>query len=334
VDHLLNWIRTTYDPQTLFWSWGGIILSLVVIHGFELVSPAQRGQSYRTIGFNCLATFAYLSLTPIANFMPGYVVTSAVQAAHGPWFAIDLPSIIADQSGLSRVALLALFAFVPLFIFDFFYYWFHRWQHMNRWAWEQHKLHHTDEALNVTTSFRVHWTEGGFRGILVSIPMAILFKITPVEAGIVTLFTGHWGYLIHANLRLPFGPLTSVLVGPQAHRIHHSILPEHRNRNFAAFFPIWDILFGTFHRPGSREFPPTGVVGEASRPPIKDVFFGPFVAWLSMTRSASRKALGPRTAQTDRHKGPAVHHPQARHNRRLSLAGPSSAVVARSASLS
>ena len=290
MDQLLSWITTTYSPQALFWGWGAFVLSVLVIHCFELVFPAQHGQEYRSLGFNGVATFAYLALTPFANFLPGYVVTSAVQAAHGPWFAINLPTIITDQSGWARVALLALFAFLPVLIFDFFYYWFHRWQHTSRWLWEQHKLHHTDEAVNVTTSLRHHWTEEGFRAILISVPMGILFQITPVDAGIVTMFIGQWGYLIHANVRLPLGVLTSVFVGPQAHRIHHSILPEHRNRNFAAFFPFWDILFGTFHRPGIQEFPPTGIPGEAARPPMKYVFFGPFIAWFSMTRSAWRDA--------------------------------------------
>jgi hypothetical protein len=99
VDQLLNWISAAYSPKAVFWAWGAIVLSLVIIHCFELVFPAQRGQNYRAIGFNSAAAFAYLTLTPIANFLPGYVVTSAVQAAHGPWFTINLPGIIADQSG-------------------------------------------------------------------------------------------------------------------------------------------------------------------------------------------------------------------------------------------
>jgi sterol desaturase/sphingolipid hydroxylase (fatty acid hydroxylase superfamily) len=177
--------------------------------------------------------------------------------------------------------MLFLFAFVPLFVFDFFYYWFHRLQHTNRWLWEQHKLHHTDEALNVTTAGRVHWSEEAFRSIFISLPMGLLFDIKPVDAGIITMAIGYWGLLIHANVRLPFGPLTRVLCGPQAHRIHHSILPEHGNRNFAAFFPVWDILFGTFHHP-EEAYPRTGVIGAPPRPSLHEVLFGPFVAWAAM----------------------------------------------------
>ena len=40
------------------------------------------------------------------------------------------------------------------------------------------------------------------------------------------------------------------------------IEPQHKDRNFAAFFPIWDILFRTFYFPKRDEFPDTGIVDE------------------------------------------------------------------------
>jgi sterol desaturase/sphingolipid hydroxylase (fatty acid hydroxylase superfamily) len=36
----------------------------------------------------------------------------------------------------------------------------------------------------------------------------------------------------------------------------------HFDQNFAAFFPIWDVLFGTYHYPKRDEYPSTGVHGE------------------------------------------------------------------------
>jgi sterol desaturase/sphingolipid hydroxylase (fatty acid hydroxylase superfamily) len=64
-----------------------------------------------------------------------------------------------------------------------------------------------------------------------------------------------WTFLIHANLKLSLGPLSWLVDGPQVHRIHHSQLPQHFDRNFAAFFPIWDVLFGTYYHPARGEFP-------------------------------------------------------------------------------
>jgi sterol desaturase/sphingolipid hydroxylase (fatty acid hydroxylase superfamily) len=39
-----------------------------------------------------------------------------------------------------------------------------------------------------------------------------------------------------------------VVYPPTGHRVHHSALPEHRDKNFAGIFPIWDHLFGTYYQ--------------------------------------------------------------------------------------
>ena len=37
-------------------------------------------------------------------------------------------------------------------------------------------------------------------------------------------------------------------------------MASHRaDKNFAAYFPIWDVLFGTYWHPRKGEFPPTGL---------------------------------------------------------------------------
>jgi sterol desaturase/sphingolipid hydroxylase (fatty acid hydroxylase superfamily) len=43
-----------------------------------------------------------------------------------------------------------------------------------------------------------------------------------------------------------------VLATPVFHRWHHTALNEGGNTNFAGTFPVWDILFGTYHMPEDR----------------------------------------------------------------------------------
>jgi sterol desaturase/sphingolipid hydroxylase (fatty acid hydroxylase superfamily) len=53
----------------------------------------------------------------------------------------------------------------------------------------------------------------------------------------------------HANLRLPAGldtALRRVLVTPDMHRVHHSVVPSETNSNFGFSLAIWDRLFGTY----------------------------------------------------------------------------------------
>src|SRR5262249_21623352 len=142
-----------------------------------------------------------------------------------------------------------LFPAVPFIAYDFFYYWTHRLQHTVPALWEQHKLHHMDESVYCISSGRHHWLEEGIRVFTLTLPMSILITIGSSLGMVAAFIYTYWAFVIHANVRLPFGPMTPVLCGPQLHRIHHSREPRHRDRNFAAFFPLWDILFGTYHRP-------------------------------------------------------------------------------------
>ena len=75
------------------------------------------------------------------------------------------------------------------------------------------------------------------------------------------------------------GMWTSVICGPQLHRIHHSIHPEHNNKNYAQVFPIIDIVFGTFYMPQNDEFPETGTYEIKSDEEVLQTFMKPFKYW-------------------------------------------------------
>jgi hypothetical protein len=62
----------------------------------------------------------------------------------------------------------------------------------------------------------------------------------------------------HLNVRFPMGRMITFVNSPQWHRIHHSAMPEHRDKNFASLLPLWDILFGTAWVPNPDEYPATG----------------------------------------------------------------------------
>ena len=98
--------------------------------------------------------------------------------------------------------LASLFYFL---ITDFFYYWFHRWQHTTSFLWEQHKFHHSEKSLNVTSTRRVHWLEDPLLLLFLGIPMGILFQFDGLAVGILTFIEILWLQFIHMNLRLELG---------------------------------------------------------------------------------------------------------------------------------
>ena len=119
--------------------------------------------------------------------------------------------------------------------------------------------------MNVTTAARQHLFENILLPVFVTIPMAILFKLPAINIAMLSLIPYAWQYVTHANIKLSFGPFWWLLASPNYHRIHHSLEPNHIDRNFAAWFPIWDIIFGTAVKPRRGEYPPTGVDGVSVR---------------------------------------------------------------------
>jgi sterol desaturase/sphingolipid hydroxylase (fatty acid hydroxylase superfamily) len=281
---------TEYAVNAMLTTWAQVKLVFVVYGAgllLERLSPAQRGQPLRHIAFNLFYTVVFLGMTNLL-VPPLRGITTPWIASFGGLIKIDLPATVPWQ---------VLQALLFLFAYDFFYYWFHRAQHTFGWLWAQHRLHHSEASLNVTTGNRHHWLEEPIRVFVVLLPFWLLLDIQLPPISWIATGVMLWGYFIHMNLRLGFGPLTPVFGGPQLHRLHHSIEPQHYDRNFAAFFPIWDILFGTYCAPKRGEYPRTGLVeGEllnstwrSSVSPFVDWWRGA-AQWLSRVRGRNSRA--------------------------------------------
>ncbi|HLK14417.1 MAG TPA: hypothetical protein VKT78_06405, partial [Fimbriimonadaceae bacterium] len=52
-----------------------------------------------------------------------------------------------------------------------------------------------------------------------------------------------------------------------------------------AFFPFWDILFGTFHYPSRDEYPSTGVQGEKEVRSLLEAAMLALREWYRMARA-------------------------------------------------
>lgn len=251
----------------------------MVVYGIgmaiEFFRPAQQNQPARDIVFNLLYTVIFVFVSAFLVRSTSWIIEPIVSWAGGPLLSYDF-----GEGWWAELAY-GLSFFV---IFDFFYYWFHRFQHQSKVLWAQHKLHHSEESLNVTTGNRHHWLENWLRIFVILIPMQWLIELKAGSLGMIWATLLLWGYFIHMNLRLNLGPLTPILAGPQLHRIHHSSLPQHQDKNFAAFFPVYDMIFGTYWRPAKDEYPATGLFSGQNMNNLRDANFGPFLDWWRMFR--------------------------------------------------
>lgn len=129
---------------------------------------------------------------------------------------------------------------------DFLDYWIHRGRHIG-WWWELHKSHHSAEEFNAITTARGHPLDGVAIVFCYAIPAALLGGSVGDAALVLVINSIHAG-LTHSILPWSWGWVGRyVIYSPIGHRIHHSALDEHRDKNFGSIFPIWDHIFGTYY---------------------------------------------------------------------------------------
>jgi sterol desaturase/sphingolipid hydroxylase (fatty acid hydroxylase superfamily) len=228
--------------------------------------------------FNCACGIFFQLTDIVTSFYVGVLVYSLVKH--------PLISIAASDRHHFLFALALAFAWMALR--DFFYYWLHRWQHSSKWLWAEHALHHSDEDMNLTTAVRHHWLENPLNAVFVTAPLMILFRAPLISIPFAYLCTYSVSYLIHCNIRLNSGVLAKFIATPQTHRIHHSRHPEHVDKNFAQFFPLWDVIFGTYYAPHANEFPETGLASGETVTTIRQALIMPFRSWAAMLKSSQQ----------------------------------------------
>jgi sterol desaturase/sphingolipid hydroxylase (fatty acid hydroxylase superfamily) len=109
-------------------------------------------------------------------------------------------------------------------------------------------MHHADLDVDVTTGTRFHVIEVGLSMIL-KFGVIVAIGASAVAVVVFEILLNAGSLFNHANVALPGAVdrrLRWLVVTPDMHRVHHSIDPAERNRNFGFTVPWWDWLFATY----------------------------------------------------------------------------------------
>jgi sterol desaturase/sphingolipid hydroxylase (fatty acid hydroxylase superfamily) len=217
-----------------------IVGAVVVFASLERVHPYDRHQPFLRDGF----WTDLLGYTLLQSYLLALLIGALIR-----WMD--------EASGLSRLGLLAgwpVGAQVAFFVVthDLYIYWFHRWQHRSPVLWRLHEAHHSNESVDWLAGARSHSLEILINQTIEFAPM-LLLGAAPEVPLIKATISAVWGLWIHANIGVRSGRLQWVLNGPEAHRWHHAIDGEARDRNFATKLALWDRLFGTAYLPEGRK---------------------------------------------------------------------------------
>ena len=171
-------------------------------------------EDWKLVGVNL--TLSHL-LVPLTTLSSGLILSTL---GHG-WIRLPIDS----YWYLVSLIILAV-------ISDLYTYTFHRFQHAIPFLWAMHSFHHSASALTFVTGARHLWMESVMTSAVLPV-VPILFQVPPDMLLILSLIHFFPDSCAHLNVRFPMGRMITVLNNPQWHRIHHSVLPEHRDKNFA-----------------------------------------------------------------------------------------------------
>lgn len=149
-----------------------------------------------------------------------------------------------------QAALLPLSAESPwvwglgLLLYDFLYYWYHRFGHTTALCWAAHAVHHQSEDYNLSTALR-QTSSGWVAGWIFYLPMALL-GFPPLVFVVVALIDLLYQYWVHTQQIGRLGWFDRWFCSPSNHRVHHAVNDPYLDRNYGGILIVWDRMFGSF----------------------------------------------------------------------------------------
>jgi len=204
---------------------------------WELLAPRRPlavGRSPRwpsNLGILVADVLAVRLLLPTAA---AGVALVAAERGFGLFHVIGLPFWLAAPIGF-----LAL---------DLVIYGQHVMFHHVPWLWRLHRMHHADLDIDVTTGVRFHPVEI-LLSLVIKIATVALLGIPAAAVVCFEVVLNATSMFNHANASLPRWldrVARLMLVTPDMHRVHHSVLRQETDSNFGFNLPWWDRLFGTY----------------------------------------------------------------------------------------
>ena len=225
---------TAAEPLLRF---GAFLAVFVLVALWEVLAPKRMLRFTRAQRWPHNLALIALNAGIVRLLAPGAAIAVALAGeAHG-WGLFNVVTLPSWATILISVVLLDLAVYFQHVLF-----------HAVPALWRLHRVHHADADYDVTTGLRFHPIE-----ILLSlgIKCAVIAALGAPAVAVLAfevLLNGA-SMFNHANARFPFVVdrwLRWLIVTPDMHRVHHSVVPREMNSNFGFSLPWWDRLFGTY----------------------------------------------------------------------------------------
>jgi len=222
------------EPTLRLAAFLGVLIAMVL---WEIAAPRRRRDIPRVIRWTNNLALVVVDTVILRLSFPILAVGLAVVAEDRGWGLfnnIDAPVWVA--------------VLVSMLLLDLAIYLQHVMFHAVPALWRLHRMHHSDLDFDATTGLRFHPVE-----ILISmvIKLAVVAALGPPAVAVLLfeVLLNATALFNHANIDLP-RPVDRVLrlivVTPDMHRVHHSVIPAETNSNYGFNLPWWDRVLGTY----------------------------------------------------------------------------------------
>ncbi|MDZ3836170.1 MAG: sterol desaturase family protein [Rhodospirillales bacterium] len=227
-------ILLAHEPMIRLGAFAAIFMAMAL---WELLAPRRRQAIGRLRRWPGNLGIVVLNTLLVRLAFPTAAVGVALLAESRGWGLFPALNVPPWLAVVAAVILLDLAIYLQHVLF-----------HAVPALWRLHRMHHADLEFDVTTGARFHPIE-----ILLS--MAIKLGVVAAlgaPAAAVLIFEvllNATSMFNHGNVRLPARldrVLRWLVVTPDMHRVHHSVLPRETNSNFGFNLPWWDRLLGTY----------------------------------------------------------------------------------------
>jgi len=224
----------SYEPLIRLATFAGVFIAMAA---WELVEPRRQqtiGRGWRWS--NNLGVVA-VNTVLIRVLLPSTAVGIALLAEARGFGLFNVIAVPAWLSVLASVLVLDLAIYLQHVLF-----------HAAPALWRLHRMHHADLEIDVSTGLRFHPIEI-LLSMLIKFAVVAALGAPALSVLIFEVLLNATSMFNHSNVRIPLGidhVLRWLVVTPDMHRVHHSILARETNSNFGFNLPWWDRLFGTY----------------------------------------------------------------------------------------
>lgn len=210
---------------------------LIVMIQLEYMIPRKTRSLPRTERWVTNTLLVFINTLTLKLVMPVLAVAMATTVSAKGWGLLSL----VDWPLWIEIVL-------AIVVLDMCIYLQHWASHKVPILWRFHQVHHADRDIDVTTGLRFHPIE-----ILFSMAYKLLLVVALGPAAVaVILFEiilNASAMFNHSNIRLPITldkALRKIIVTPDMHRVHHSVIRLETDSNYGFFLSIWDRFYRTY----------------------------------------------------------------------------------------